>query len=122
MDKNNGHLPVVNPEGFFRRDIFLVLFISLVDKSLMGTRNVLNRIGKVFLQANRCFLNSVKSIRIQKFFGPYFPKVGLKTEIEITCMQSECRKVGTRKIFHRYHRFFKFDFEIPIKYLINWRL
>ena len=79
----------------------------------MGTRNVLNRIGKVFLQTNRCFLNSVKNILIQKFFGPYFPGMGLKTEIKIICMQSECRKVETTKNFHRCHRFFKLDFEIP---------
>ena len=38
----------------------------------------------------------MKSVRIQSFSGPYFPAFGRNTEH--LCVQSECRKIWTRKI------------------------
>ena len=47
----------------------------------------------------------VKSARIRSFSGPYFPISGLETERVCLRIQSECRKIRTRKtpdtdIFH----------------------
>ena len=88
-------------EVFFHAGIFLVPLISIIESSLMSTRNVLNRRGKVFVQKICFVLHFVKSIRIQRFSGPYFPTVGLNTEIKNSvnlCIQFKCRKERTIKI------------------------
>ena len=43
-------------------------------------------------------MHCVKSIRIQSYFGPYFPAFGLNTErYEVSLrIQSECGKIRTR--------------------------
>ena len=48
------------------------------------------------MEQNHC----LKSVRIWSFFGPYFPAFGLNTERYAVSLhiQSECRKIQTRKI------------------------
>ena len=48
------------------------------------------------MEQNHC----LKSVRIWSFFGPYFPAFGLNTERYAASLhiQSECRKIQTRKI------------------------
>ena len=88
-------------EVLFHAGIFLVLLISIIDTSLMSTRNVLNRRGKVFLQTICFVLHFVKSISIYRFSGPYFPTVGLNADIKNSvnlCIQFKCGKERTIKI------------------------
>ena len=45
----------------------------------------------------RCNVHCVKSVQIRSFSGPYFPAFGLNTEGVSPSIQSECRKISTRK-------------------------
>ena len=51
-----------------------------------------NTLHVKFMKAIHC----VKSVSIQTFSGPYFPAFWLNTEYWY-CIQSECRKIQTRK-------------------------
>ena len=49
------------------------------------------------LLRKRCNVHCVKSVQIRSFCGPYFPAFGLHTEGVSPSIQSECRKIRTRK-------------------------
>ena len=64
-------------------------------------------------------INCLKSVRLWNFSGPYFPAFGLNTErYEVSLrIQSECRKIRTRKIpnmdiFHAETKFFKIKADV----------
>ena len=70
--------------------------------------------------AKSTLIHYAKSVLIRSFSGPYFPTIGLKTEISKVNLriQSECAKIRTRKTlntdtfhtviyyweFHRYEK------------------
>ena len=49
------------------------------------------------LLRKRCNVHCVKSVQRRSFPGPHFPAFGLNTEGVSPSIQSECRKIRTRK-------------------------